>query len=83
MKLVANIENAKVTTFLNSEKVMTECIVENDTRVCTMSLGRVSKTWTIFLDKKDEDFNRTLRTYTNLDRESAINYFDKKVKEFK
>ena len=83
MRLVETVDNAKVTTFLNNNGDMTECIVENDTRVCTISLGRVSKTWTIFLDKKEDGFNAPLRVYTSLDRHSAIKYFDKKVKEFK
>ena len=75
------VNNAKVTTWFNADNEMTECSVENSTRKCTMSIGRVSKTWTIFLDKKEEGFDSTLRTYTNMNRDEAIKYFDKKVKE--
>lgn len=83
MTTVVKVDNAKVTTVFDSNGEMIEAIVENDSRICTISFGIASETWAIFLDKKEEGFDSTLRTYLPVDKDHAIKYFDKKLKEFK
>mgnify|MGYP003680542115 CR=1 FL=1 len=86
MRTITNLENVKITTTFDSNKIMTDCSVENENRILTISLGRVSKTWSIFLDSKSQEtvmeHNRNLRTYVNKDWDFTIKYFDKKLKEF-
>jgi len=85
MKTFTNLNGLTVTTTFDSDMVMTESSIESNERVLTISLGRVSKTWSITLDSKTQTtsmgHNKNLRTYTNKDWDFTVEYFDKKLKE--
>jgi len=85
MKTFTNLNGLTVTTTFDSNMVMTESSIESNERVVTISLGRVSKTWSIFLDSKTQTtnmgHNKNLRAYANKDWDFAVEYFDKKLKE--
>ena len=73
------------TTFENG--VMVSSRMETEDRILSINLGRVSKTWSIFLDSKTQEtamgHNKNLRTYVNKDWDYTVSYWDKKLKEFK
>ena len=79
------LENVTVTTWYNNDMVMTRASIESETRIVTISLGTVSKTWAIFLASKTEEtamgHNKNLRVYVNKDWDFTVNYWDKKLKE--
>ena len=74
-----------VKTIFDNNNVMTESSIESENRVVKISLGRVSKTWSIYLDSKTEKtsmgHDKNLRTYTNKGWDFTVKYFDKKLKE--
>tara|TARA_R110000744_G_scaffold363259_1_gene471530 strand:- start:341 stop:604 length:264 start_codon:yes stop_codon:yes gene_type:complete len=85
MTTFTNLNGLTVATTFDSNMIMTQSSIESDERVLTISLGRVSKTWSIYLDSKTQTtnmgHNKNLRTYTNKDWDFTVKYFDKKLKE--
>jgi len=76
-----------VTVYTTFEKgIMVSAKMETKNRILTIDLGRVSKTWSIFLDSKTQQtttgLDKNLRTYTNKDWDYTVSYWDKKLNEF-
>ena len=71
------------TTFENG--VMVSATMETKNRVLSIELGKVSKTWSIYLERKAEDefsVDKNLRTYLGKDWDYTVSYWDKKLNEF-
>ena len=85
MTTLTELNGLIVKTIFDDNNVMTKSSIESESRVVTISLGRVSKTWGVYLDSKTEKtsmgHDKNLRTYTNKDWDFTVKYFDKKLKE--
>ncbi len=85
MTTTTKLNGLTITTRFDNNNTMIESSIESETRVVKISLGKVSKTWSIFLDSKTDvtnmGFNKNLRTYTNKDWDFTVEYFDRKLKE--
>ncbi len=86
MTTIKKLENATIFTTFDNDMNMIGARMETKKRSLQIDLGRVTKTWTIILDSKTNKtamgHNKNLRTYVNQPYNSAINYWDKKLKEF-
>ena len=83
MTTLSTLGNVKIYTTFDNDMNMIGARMETETRELSVSLGRVSKTWSIFLDSKTNTttmgHNKNLRTYVNKSYKEMIEYWDMKL----
>ncbi len=86
MKTTKTIKNLKITTTFDDNMNMVKAVMESFDRIVEISLGVISGKWYMCLDSKTQEtnmgHNKNLRTYVNQDYNTAIKYWDKKLKQF-